>query len=55
MPSCAAQCPAPIGAAVPLTTPISPRFAVRGVVIVDADVAPFADHTPPHLLRPPIV
>jgi hypothetical protein len=55
MPSCAAQCPAPIGAAVPLTLPSSLRIAVCSVVIVDAGVAPFADHAPPHLLRPPIV
>jgi hypothetical protein len=55
MPSCGAQCPAPIGAAVPLRLPDSLRIAVLSVIISDAGVAPFAEHNPPHLLRPPIV
>jgi hypothetical protein len=55
MPSCAAQCPAPVGAAVPLTLPNMLRSAVRSVLISDAGVAPFIEHAPPHPLRPPIV
>ena len=55
MPSCAAQCPVPAGAAMPLVLLTSVRMALRGVVIPDAGVSPFADHDPPHPLRPPIV
>ena len=55
MPSCASQCPVPTGAAVPLTLAASIRIAVRGIVIPDAGVAPFAEHSPQHPLRPPIV
>lgn len=55
MPSCGAQCPAPIGAAVPLALPDTLRVAMLSVVMFDADVALFAEHVPPHPLRPPIV
>ena len=55
MPSCAAQCPAPIGAAVSLALPHTSRAAMLSVVIFDADVAPFAEFDPPHPLRPPIL
>ena len=55
MPSCASQCPLPTGAAVPPALAASIRIAVRGILIPDAGVAPFADHTPRHPLRPPIV
>jgi hypothetical protein len=55
MPSCAAQCPVPFGAAVPLTFPTVLRIAARGVLIPEAGIAPFVDHDPPHPLRPPIV
>ena len=55
MPSCAAQCPVLTGVAVPLSLPNSLRIAVRGALIPDAGVAPFAEHDPPHPLRPPIV
>jgi hypothetical protein len=55
MPSCAAQCPVPVGAAVPLAVSTSLRIAEGGLVIPDARVAPFADYDPALLLRPPIV
>ena len=55
MPSCPAQCPVPIGAAVPLTIPSSMRISVLGVLIPDPGIAPFADHDPPLHFRPPIV
>ena len=54
MPSCAAQCPVPMGAAVPVSVPITLRMPVLRMVIPDADVASFPDYDPPHLLRPPI-
>lgn len=55
MPSCAAQCPVPVTAVVPLTLPTAVQIALNGVVIPDPGIAPFADHDPPHPLRPPIV
>ena len=55
MTSCAAQCLAPTSAAMPLTLPPALRIAARGIVIIDAGLAPFAQHISPHLLRPPIV
>ena len=53
--SCAAQCLVPVAAAVPLSIPSSVRIAVVGVLIPDPGMARFADHNPPHPLRPPIV
>ena len=55
MPSCAAQCPVPVTAAVPLMIPSSVRIAVLGVLIPDPGITPFADHDPPRPLRPPIL
>ena len=55
MPSCAAQCSVPVTAAVPLMLPTSLRIALHGGVLPDAGIAPFAEHDPPHPLRPPIV
>jgi hypothetical protein len=55
MPSCTAQCPVPVGTALPAAFPMMIRVALHGIVIPDVGVAPFADHSPPHLLRPPIV
>ena len=55
MPSCATQCVVPSSAALPPTLPSSIRIAVRGVVVPDLGVAPFADHALTHPLRPPIL
>ena len=55
MPSCVVQCQAAVGAAAPLSLPTSLRIAIRRTLIPDTGVAPFADHSPPHPLRPPIV
>jgi hypothetical protein len=55
MPSCAAQCPVPASAAVLLTLPMMHRTALRGVIVPDLGISPFAEHDPPHPLRPPIV
>lgn len=55
MPSCAAQCPVPVGAAVLLMFPKSQRIAAGQLVVPDAVIAPFAQYDPPRPLRPPIV
>lgn len=55
MPSCAAQCPVPVSAAPLLSLATSQRTAVWGIIVADIGVAPFAEHDPPHPLRPPIV
>jgi len=55
MPSCAAQCPVPVSAAVLLTLPTAQRIALRGIIVPDLGIRPFAEHDPPHPLRPPIV
>ena len=52
---CAAQCSISIGAVLPLTLPHSLRIAIRGALIPDAGDTLFAEHIPPHPLRPPIV
>jgi hypothetical protein len=55
MPSCAAQCPVPVSAAVLLTLPATQRTALRGIIVPDPGIGPFAEHDPPHPIRPPIV
>jgi hypothetical protein len=55
MPSCSAQCPVPVSAAVLLTLPTTQRTALRGIIVPDLGIGPFAEHDPPHPLRPPIV
>ena len=54
-PSCAAQCPVPVSAAVSLALPIMRRTALRGIIVPEVGIDPFAEHNPPHPLRPPIV
>jgi hypothetical protein len=53
--SCAAQCAVPVGAAVPLTLAAPLRIADGALLAAEASVAPFAEHDPALLLRPPIV
>jgi hypothetical protein len=55
MPSCSAQCPVPVSAAVLLSPPTTQRAALRGIIVPDLGIGPFAEHDPPHPLRPPIV
>ena len=55
MPSCAAQCPVPVSAAVVLALPCTARTALRGIVVPESAIVPLAEHDPPHLLRPPIL
>jgi len=55
MPSCVAQCPGVVSAAVLPTLLTTQRTALRGVVISELGIGPFAEHDPPHPLRPPIV
>ena len=55
MPACAAQCPVPVGAAIQAAPPMMIRMVSQSAIVPDVDVAPFADHSPPHPLRPPIV
>jgi hypothetical protein len=54
-PSCNAQCPVPVSAAVWLTHSATQRTALRGIIVPDLGIGPFAEHDPPHPLRPPIV
>jgi hypothetical protein len=55
MPSCTAQCPVPVSAAVLTTLPTAQRAALRSVVIPELRTGPLPERAPPDLLRPPIV
>lgn len=55
MPSCAAQCPVPVSAAALLALPTTQRTALRGIIVSDLRIGSFAEHDPPHPLRPPIL
>jgi hypothetical protein len=55
MPSCSALCPVPVSAAVLLSPPTTQRPALCGIIVPDLGIGPFAEHDPPHPLRPPIV
>jgi hypothetical protein len=55
MPFCAAQCPVQVITALPTVFPMMIRVVLHSIVVPDIDVASFTDHSPPQLLRPPII
>ena len=55
MPSCMVQGSVPTGPTVPPALAASLRIAIDPVIIPDGGAAAFAEYTPPHPLRPPIV
>ena len=52
--SCASTCLSFLDSPGPLATAVVSRISARGAPPREADVEPFVDHHPPHLLRPPI-
>ena len=52
--SCASTCLSFLDSPGPLATAAVLRISARGAGLPEAGAAPFVDHHPPHLLRPPI-
>jgi hypothetical protein len=53
--SCAVHCSIPSSVALPATLPATLRTAVLAIIVPDPGAGSFAEHDPPHPLRPPIV